>query len=429
MKNKFFILLMALVLSSCQKQVEEITGTWKTFVATNENIVSTVNTRVTPFNTVMQINYFLNDKNANNDEVYENVTTLFNNEVGRLHKEFDRHYHYIDSDDNLVTNIKTINESFGSNQTIKCSDELYSLLKFSVDCYELTDGYFNVFSGQITDFWNNVFDIAYNDFSISIQELDPLYNSDLNEELRKLVDATPSNIDEIKQQLTFDDENKTITFNKCEFNNDIRPLISVGGIAKGYATDIIKNSLISNGYKEGYLISGGSSISTIDKPIYSSESQGQKISVMNPELSNIISKVPAFTMYFKDEFNFSTSGNYTDGKHYNFTDDNGNIIYRHHIINPFTGYPESYYRSVSIKTTYFSNAYVDAFSTAFMNLSIEDGMKLRNKILSQFEGADLELFYLVQTGKKDNATFTLHATSDVNNSLVAGERLQIVYEK
>ena len=44
---------MALVLSSCQKQVEEITGTWKTFVATNENIVSTVNTRVTPFNTVM----------------------------------------------------------------------------------------------------------------------------------------------------------------------------------------------------------------------------------------------------------------------------------------------------------------------------------------------------------------------------------------
>ena len=50
-------------------------------------------------------------------------------------------------------------------------------------------------------------------------------------------------------------------------------------------------------------------------------------------------------------------------------------------------------------------------------------------VLSQYEGADLELFYLVQTGKKDNATFTLHATSDVNNSLVAGERLQIVYEK
>ena len=109
--------------------------------------------------------------------------------------------------------------------------------------------------------------------------------------------------------------------------------------------------------------------------------------------------------------------------------ENDNIIYRHHIINPFTGYPESYYRSVSIKTSYFSNAYVDAFSTAFMNLSIEDGKVLRNKILSQFNNADLEVYYLVQQGKKANATFTLHATGCELKDVVLGERMEVVYEE
>ena len=428
MKNKYLMILLATLLVSCDKPVEEVTGTWKIYVATDENIISTANTRVTPFNTVMQVNYFLNDKNEDNESLFSDISDLYNSEVARLHKVFDRHNKYKVTEEELLINVKTINDSFGKNETIKCSDELYNLLKFSVDCYKLTNGYFNVFSGVITDFWNQIFDIAYNDYSITINELDPLYNQELKEQLELITDSIPSNIEEINQQITFDDENKTVTFNECEFNNGINPMISVGGIAKGYATDIIKEKFVSKGYKDGYLISGGSSISTIDKPIYSKDSLGQKISVINPELSNIISKVPAITMYFTDEFNYSTSGNYTDGKHYNFMDGD-NMIYRHHIINPYTGYPESYYRSVSIKTSYFSNAYVDAFSTAFMNLSIEDGKLLKDKILKQFPGSDLELFYLTQTGKKDSATFTVYATSNVNGTLTAGERVNIIYEE
>lgn len=422
--RKLSLLLIVMLLSSCK----EVTGTWKSFVATDEKVISTVNTRVTPFNTVMQINYFLNDENEDNETLFNNVTNLFNNEVARLHKNFDRHYNYLDNDE-LINNIKVINDSYGTNKEIKCSNELYSLLKLSVECYELTDGYFNVFSGNITDFWNSIFDKAYNDYDATLKDYEPSYNEELASKLALLVDSMPSNVDEINQQLTFNDENKTVIFNKCDFNNDIVPLISTGGIAKGYATDLIKEKLVNNGYKDGYLISGGSSISTLDKPIYSKDSKGQKISVINPEISNIIEKKPAFSLHYKNEFNFSTSGNYTDSKNYSFIDENDNIIYRHHIINPFTGYPESYYRSVSIKTSYFSNAYVDAFSTAFMNLSIEDGKELRNKILSQFKDADLELYYLVQKGKKANATFTLHATGCDSKDVVLGERMEVVYEE
>ena len=62
MKNKYLMILLATLLVSCDKPVEQVTGTWKIYVATDENIISTANTRVTPFNTVMQVNYFLNDK-------------------------------------------------------------------------------------------------------------------------------------------------------------------------------------------------------------------------------------------------------------------------------------------------------------------------------------------------------------------------------
>ena len=334
--RKLSLLLIVMLLSSCK----EVTGTWKSFVATDEKVISTVNTRVTPFNTVMQINYFLNDENEDNETLFNNVTNLFNNEVARLHKNFDRHYNYLDNDE-LINNIKVINDSYGTNKEIKCSNELYSLLKLSVECYELTDGYFNVFSGNITDFWNSIFDRAYNDYEATLKDYEPSYNEELASKLALLVDSMPSNVDEINQQLTFNDENKTVIFNKCDFNNDIVPLISTGGIAKGYATDLIKEKLVNNGYKDGYLISGGSSISTLDKPIYSKDSKGQKISVINPEISNIIEKKPAFSLHYKDEFNFSTSGNYTDNKNYYFIDENDNIIYRHHIINPFTRYPES----------------------------------------------------------------------------------------
>ena len=61
--RKLSLLLIVMLLSSCK----EVTGTWKSFVATDEKVISTVNTRVTPFNTVMQINYFLNDENEDNE--------------------------------------------------------------------------------------------------------------------------------------------------------------------------------------------------------------------------------------------------------------------------------------------------------------------------------------------------------------------------
>lgn len=429
MKKKIlFPCVILLSLCSCG---ETIKGSWHSIVATQDDIITTINTTVPPFNTVMNLNYFLyDDQEDKNDQILNQVTSIYNSEVSRLHKIFDRHYYYKAQDDysvDVITNIKTINDSYGTNQEVKCSDELYSLLKTSIHGYELTNGYFNIFTGSLTDYWNQIFDEVLN-FGGSLQDNDPYYNESKKQQLEEIVSSIPNTIEEVKQQLTFNDENKTVIFNKLE-KNVIRPYISVGGIAKGMATDIIKNKFIESGYLNGYLISGGSSISTVSKPIYTNKEKGQNLSVINPATSNIVEKKAAFSLKFTEEFNFSTSGNYTTGKSYSFKTDNGDIVYRHHIINPFTGYPESYYRSVSIATSYFSNAMVDIFSTALMNTSIEEGIVLRNKLFEMYPNGDFNVFYLRQIGDDDNAEVTVYATSDMNKTLKTEKGVNVVYEK
>ena len=429
MKKKIlFPCVILLSLCSCG---ETIKGSWHSIVATQDDIITTINTTVPPFNTVMNLNYFLyDDQEDKNDQILNQVTSIYNSEVSRLHKIFDRHYYYKAQDDysvDVITNIKTINDSYGTNQEVKCSDELYSLLKTSIHGYELTNGYFNIFTGSLTDYWNQIFDEVLN-FGGSLQDNDPYYNESKKQQLEEIVSSIPNTIEEVKQQLTFNDENKTVTFNKLE-KNVIRPYISVGGIAKGMATDIIKNKFIESGYLNGYLISGGSSISTVSKPIYTNKQKGQNLSVINPASSNIVEKKAAFSLKFTEEFNFSSSGNYTTGKSYSFKTDNGDIVYRHHIINPFTGYPESYYRSVSIATSYFSNAMVDIFSTALMNTSIEEGIVLRNKLFEMYPNGDFNVFYLRQIGDDDNAEVTVYATSDMNKTLKTEKGVKVVYEK
>ena len=423
-KKVMLSLLLISCLCSCGNT---ISGEWKMVVASKNNIVTQFNTNVEPFNTVMQLSYFLNDENAaTNEKTFNEVSKIYNETIENLHRKFDRHYYYKINESSIEVNVKTINDSFGTNEEIYCSDELYELLKLGVKYYELTNGQFNIFTGSLTDYWEEIFARVYNYESLG--DVDPYFNESQKEKLESLVDSIPSNIDEFNQQITFNDDKKTVIFNNCNFNNGQKVKISVGGIAKGLATDIVKNKLVENGYKDGYLLSGGSSITTLSTPIFTSKQKGHKISVINPAKSNIIEKEVALSMKFTEEFSFSTSGNYTTNKNYSFVKD-GNIVYRHHIINPFTGYPESHYRSVSIMTNYFSNADVDAMSTAFMNLSIKDGLKLRQEILNKYEGSNLELFYLCQEGKDSEAKVTVHATSDMNGSLSVAKGVKLVYEE
>ena len=138
----------------------------------------------------------------------------------------------------------------------------------------------------------------------------------------------------------------------------------------------------------------------------------------------------AYSFALKEKFNVSTSGNYTQGKSYWFVPEGSqDVIYRHHIINPKTGYPENYFRSVTVVSNTLDASIVDALSTAFTNMTVEEGLLLKETILSKYEKSNLEILYLSQEGTSyDEYKLTVHATSDIGGTLSLEKGVDIVYE-
>ena len=255
---------------------------------------------------------------------------------------------------------------------------------------------------------------------------------DSQKEIKSIIDAMPKTSSDIDKVLTFNDSTYEVTFNslKDKNGNSLGKIsISTGGIAKGYATDLIKQELLAKGYTLGYLFSGASSITSLTNPIYNN-SKGQYLSIVDPRTANQFgdNKKSAFGVYLKDEFNMSTSGNYTSGKSYKFADkESGEVVTRHHIINALTGYPEykENVSSVSIFSKKLSAGVLDVLSTALVNMSVKDGLEFRKKIKKDFN-CDFEIIYIkVSTDKK---TLNVISTSNFDGSAEKGTGEGIVVE-
>ena len=148
--SKLSLLLMSSLLVSCNNSSPK--GEWITFSSSSTFITTTKNTVVFPFNTVMSVLYY---KEYNNKEIsedfYSNLGTLFLDNVVDLHKKVDRHHYYFDKDDTtIVTNIKTVNDSYATGEEIFCSEELYNLLKLGHKLTLETNGLFNFYMGKLT---------------------------------------------------------------------------------------------------------------------------------------------------------------------------------------------------------------------------------------------------------------------------------------
>lgn len=381
---------------------------------------------VDPFGTSMVLyTYFKNDKEKDNN--LSNITNIFNTTCDRLHKQFDRHYYYDDANENRINNVKVINDSFGKDIKIKCDDELYELLKFGVNVTKLTNSKFNIFTGTITDFWDECFTRAYNfeDFD----QFDPSFNTARKTLLENYVNEIPLTSEDIDAQLTFFDDTKEVMFNKLtNQSDDYHPLISVGGFAKGMGTDYIKQTLLDNNYSKCLINSGSSSISIVSKPDFIIDSkEGVSISTKNPNhneyLTTSFPKTIAQYFKFKEAVNISTSSNASYSKHYVVTIDDNKVL-RYHIFNPSTGYSEQYHTQISVVSKTFSNAYLDCFTTALMNMSVSEGMSFRNELLTNFNGYDLSIYWLDWDA---NSNGIIHA-SDHNYSFTLGENVSVIYE-
>ena len=140
--------------------------------------------------------------------------------------------------------------------------------------------------------------------------------------------------------------------------------LDLGGIAKGYAADLVKNFLIEEGFSRGIINLGGNVLT------FGSKSAGTpwKIGIQNPVDSrgNYIGTLEV------EESAVVTSGIYeryfeVDGKRY------------HHILDPDTGYPiENDLLSITIVTPLGITA--DAWSTLAFSAGLFKGMEMLESI-------------------------------------------------
>ena len=230
---------------------------------------------------------------ANDEKIAKELAALAVNEVRRIEQKFSRY-----RDDSIITKI---NRAAGK-EAISCDDETLSLLNYANSLYQASSGLFDITSGVFRRVWN-----------FKEQRLPTTSEVD---EVRKLVDWQSVQRKEKTLQLP-------IAGMEIDF----------GGFGKEYAADRAASIVSHKGIRNGYVNLGG------DLRVIGPKPNGDPwmIGIQDPrrEKGHLIATIPV------EEGGLATSGDYerffeVDGKRYC------------HIVNPRTGQPASYWRSISV---------------------------------------------------------------------------------
>ncbi len=242
-----------------------------------------------------------------------------------------------------MTNIYTINQDPSSTHTI--DEELFYLIKDSIEAYELTNGVVNIALDPVVNIWKE-----YTDCHVNTTACDWGLPSD--SELQTA--NSYSNIDDI----ILDEENFTITMQE-------NMSISMGAMVKGYVARELQEyfKTVNIAY---YMINLGSS--TLGFGYNPSETRDYwNIALEDPNGTVGCTDYPYScytTVSLEINDSLSTSGSYDRYFEYNGDE-------YHHIIDPETLYPALGFSSISvISDDAFLN---DVLTTALFIMDIETG--------------------------------------------------------
>lgn len=261
------------------------------------------------------INIQLKHNNKNKvKKVFEEVEKIY----AEYHQLTDRYNQYSN-----IINVYYINNNEEQTDVLTIDPKLYQIIEYSLNWRELSDGLFDIGYGNVIDIWK--------DF-INEQTIIP--------KIQQLNEAK-NNYKSIK-----------LLGNNLIVNNN--PNIDLGGIAKGYATDVVGEYLKSQSIKNYIINAGGQVLVGERKTKY-------KIGVKNPIGEDHLFIVTG------NNISVATSGDYErfyeyDGKAY------------HHIIDPNTLYPSSHMKSVTVIAD--SGKLSDVLTTLLFVMPIEEGQKL-----------------------------------------------------
>lgn len=263
------------------------------------------------------------------------------NDIDYLYDSYHKLTDAFDSYDGIV-NVYYLNNNLNNNENIEIDTRLANIIKLGIDFYDTTDGLFNVAAGNLTIKWKEFID--------SCNTLPSMEELNVN-----------TNINDIK-----------LDGNNYSKSNDVK--LDLGGIAKGYVTELVGRYLEENDI-HSYIINAGGNV-MVGKA-YNKDTF--LVGITNPD-----NKDDMFTKVKVNNLSIVTSGSYQryctlDGINYN------------HIINPITKYPSNYMKSVTVVSK--SSMMADIYSTYLFLLPVEDGLKIVNNT------PDIEAIWYVD---KDN---------------------------
>ena len=282
------------------------------------------------------------------DTIYSYKEYGYDEELMRKHFDigvelFSSYNNYFDiyNDYEGVNNLKAINDSAGK-EAIKVDQEVIDLLKEAKLFYDLSDGAFDITMGAVLKVWHK-----YRDQGIALNEENKKGPIPSEEELEK------ANACKGWDKVEINEEEKTV------YINDPCVSLDVGGIAKGYAAEQIGQEILKTDV-EYASVNAGRNIRTLKtKP----NNQPWRIGIANPSGEDSMLIMESIT-----ENSFVTSGDYE--RYYIGEDDK---LY-HHIIDPKTLFPSTYYHSVSIMT--LDSGAADCLSTTLFSLTVAEGKEV-----------------------------------------------------
>lgn len=295
--------------------------------------------------------------------LFDTITTIkgaaeskdaFSETAQQIHAEL-LHYHQlfdIYNDYDGLNNLKTVNDQAGISP-VEVDTAIIALLKDCRTYYDLTGGKVNVAMGSVLHLWHIARNHGINDMA--------------NAKLPDMAELEEAAKHVSFESILIDEEASTV------FISDPAVRLDVGAVAKGWAAQRVAEKA-----PVGLLISVGGNVCATGPKL--EDGTPWVIGVQDPDSNEYL-----HTLYVSDT-NVVTSGDYqrtylVDGKLY------------HHIIDPETLMPSTYWRSVTIVCN--DSGLADVLSTALFLMEREAGLALLEQCdaMAMWVDAERNIFY------------------------------------
>ena len=272
----------------------------------------------------------------------------FTAQMDALHADLVAYHQLYDiyNDYDGVVNVKTINDHAGSDP-VQVDDRILGMLELAQKMYDTTDGKLNIAMGSVLRIWHDYREAAESHEN----EADNTLPS--QEEL----DAAAQHCD--IRALVIDEDAKTVCLTDPEMSLD------VGSVGKGYAVEMVAQAAEARGLTSALISVGGNLRAIGTKPDGSQWSGG----IENPWNA---SEVYTASSSYVGAVNMSDLALVTSGDYQRYFVVNG--VRYHHLIDPATLWPASYFDSVSVLTP--DSGVADCLTTGLFCMPLDEGQAL-----------------------------------------------------